>query len=367
MRAAVITLHSVCNYGTQLQVFATGEKLKQYFDEVVFIDYRRSDTYGLGLMRTFTKGNPIKIPIILPTLVYWKRLFGNFRKEYLNLTDKVYLSDSDFDGFEDIADVYFVGSDQVWNTGWNKGIIPPLYLSFVPEDKPKFAYSSSFGKDKLTDFEINESTQYIHKFQSISVREESGVTILKEQYGYDKAVRIVDPTLAMPPSFWRELAPPVKVKGDYILIYNLNRSREFDRYAYELSKRTGIPIYRLCTRFDQVLRNGKSVVMPGIFDFVSLIDSAKYVLTDSFHATAFSMNMNTEPICVYPNNYSGRISEFLSLVCSLQRHVADFQDFDVVNRRVDFVTVNRILDEERRKVEKYLMSIFNDIERKFLP
>ena len=95
----------------------------------------------------------------------------------------------------------------------------------------------------------------------------------------------------MPASFWRSIATKPRVKGDYILIYNLNRSKEFDGYADELSRRTGLPIYRFCTRVDQVFRNGKSLVVPEILDFVSLVDNAKYVLTDSFHATAFSMNM----------------------------------------------------------------------------
>ena len=46
MKAEVITLHSVCNYGTQLQAFATQEKLKEYFDEVEFINYKRSNIWN---------------------------------------------------------------------------------------------------------------------------------------------------------------------------------------------------------------------------------------------------------------------------------------------------------------------------------
>lgn len=364
MKAAIITLHQVCNYGTQLQAYATQEKLKQFFDDVVFIDYRRFDTYGTGLLNSFTKGNPAKIPLILPTLIYWRKVFGNFRKQYLNLTEKVYLHDDDFADFVDFADVYIAGSDQIWNTGWNGGVIPAFYLSFVPENKPKFAYASSFGKNNLTEYEIAASQKYIDKFAAISVREKSGVSILKNQYGYDNAICIIDPTLAMTPLFWRAVETDRKINEEYILIYNLNRSREFDNYAAELSIRTGLPLYRFCTRFDQVFRNGKSIVMPEIFDFVSLIDHAKYVLTDSFHATAFSMNMNTEPICVYPDNYSGRISEFLKLINSEQRHIGDFSDFDVVNRRVDFKKVNEILNKERQKVEEYLTLIRNIVERK---
>ena len=83
MKAAVITLHSVANYGTQLQALATQEKLKEYFDDVIFIDYHRPNTYGLKLLKTFTKGNILKTPVILPTLIYWRYIFGKFQKKYI--------------------------------------------------------------------------------------------------------------------------------------------------------------------------------------------------------------------------------------------------------------------------------------------
>ena len=359
--AAVITLHQVNNYGTQLQAYATQEKMKEYFDDVVFIDYRRPDTYGTGLLDNYAKGNPLKAVAIMPTLMCWKKVFDGFRKKYLNLTKQTYLSNSDFENFVDFADVYISGSDQVWNTGWNGGVIPAFYLSFAPDDKPKYAYASSFGKSLLEDKDIALSKRFIDRFDAISVREESGIDILHNQYGYERATRILDPTLAMPASFWRNIAPPRRVKEDYILIYNLNRSHEFDQYAVELSKRTGLPIYRFCTRVDQIFRTGKSLVVPQVFDFISLVDNATYVLTDSFHATAFSMNMNTEPICIYPYKYSGRLSEFLKLVDSEQRHARDYDDFDVVNRHVDFNKVNHILDEERDRVNEYLSMMQKDI------
>ena len=360
MKVGVITLHSVCNYGTQLQAFATQEKLKEYFDEVTFIDYRRPNTYGIKLLNTFIKGNILKAPIILPTLIYWKHVFGGFQKKYLKLTTKKYLKDEDFNSFEDFADIYFTGSDQVWNTGWNNGIIPAMYLSFVPDNKPRYAYAASFGKVKLTEKEVEESKYYIDKYSKISVREDSGLEILKKQYKYNNAIRILDPTLVMPAEFWRKYKTKDKIKEDYILIYNLNRSKEFDNYAQELSKRTGLKLYRFCTRLDQIFRNGKSLVMPEIFDFITLVDNANLVLTDSFHATAFSINMNTEPICIYPENYSSRLSDFLKLVDSEQRHAKDYNDFDVVNRHVDFEKVNKILQEERKKVDEYLSEIVKE-------
>lgn len=352
--AAVITLHQVDNYGTQLQALATQEKLREYFDDVVFIDYRRPDTYGLGLLGSFAKGSPARAAAIAPTLLRWRSVFGGFRRRYLNLTERVYLRDADFEGFEDIADVYVAGSDQVWNAGWNRGVIPAFYLDFAPEDKPRFAYASSFGRSSIDEAEVEATRAYIERFEAITVREQSGVTILREQYGYGNVDRIVDPTLAMPSSFWRAYEPACPVRGDYILIYNLNRSDEFDRYAERLSQRTGLPLYRFCTRYDQMLRCGKSLAIPDVLEFVSLVDHASLVLTDSFHATAFSINMGTEPACIYPDAYSGRISEFLELVGSEQRHVRDMDDLDVVDRHVDFEAVEGILERERRRADDFV-------------
>jgi hypothetical protein len=171
------------------------------------------------------------------------------------------------------------------------------------------------------------------------------------------------PTLIENADFWRKYAPKNKIKGDYILIYNLNRSKEFDEYAKKLSEKTGYKLYRFCTRIDQMVRNGKSLIVPEIFDFISLVDNAKIVLTDSFHATAFSINMNTEPICIYPNEYSTRISDFLKLVDCTDRHAKDYNDFDVIDRHIDFDNVNKILNKERKKAEKYLEQVAIEVKK----
>ncbi len=362
-RAAVITLHSVCNYGTQLQVYATQEKLKEYFEEVCFIDYRRPDTYGIGLIKTFTKGNPLKALIVLPTLLYWKKIFGGFLKKNICLSAKTYLKEQDFDNFQSEADVYFSGSDQVWNGGWNKGVIAPFYLSFVDEDKIKAAFSSSFGREYIDSQEVDASRKYISRFDYISVREKSGVNILEKQYGYIGATQLVDPTLAMPSEFWRKVSQRRNIKEKYILIYNLERNKKFDLYAVELAKKTGLQIIRLCTRLDQVIRMGKSIIMPEIFEFVWLIDHAEYVLTDSFHATAFSINMGTQPICVYPTKYSCRIAELLEMFDMEQCHVADWDDLDVVNRKVDWKSVNEKLKVERERIDSFLTKIVSNEDR----
>ena len=352
MKISVITLHSVCNYGTQLQALATQEKLKEYFSCVEFVNYRRPNTYGIKLMKTFSGNNPIKMLAILPTLLKWKKTFGSFQKKYLNISKEDYHKIN--------SDAYFTGSDQVWNTGWNKGVIPEFYLDFVPDNIPKYSYSSSFGITKLEDNE--KIKEYLKRFNRITVREESSLNILKD---LDiKGERILDPTLVMDKEYWRSIAPKSKIKENYILIYNLNRSKEFDKYCEEFSKKTGLKLYRFCTRYDQIFRNGKSLLVPNILEFITLIDNAKYVITDSFHATAFSINMNTIPVVLYPKDYSNRLSDFLKLVNLEECHPKDYNDFSIINKNIKFSKSNKILDLERKKVDKYLQKIKEEMSIK---
>lgn len=354
MKVAVITLHAVQNYGSVLQALATQELLKQCGFEVEIINYIREDVRYEKLLQTRSGGSFLKKVVLYPTIKRYKTVFKSFCSEYLNLTEDIYTTENDFEQHPLQADVFCTGSDQVWNSKWNKGILPCLYLGFVPSDKFKFSFSASFGQERLDESEVEQTRKYIEQYNYISVRESSAVKILSEQYGVKNAVQVLDPTLTMDAEFWRKYEGKRRVAGEYILIYNLNRSVQFDRYAKKLSKKTSIPIIRLCTRYDQFYRAGKSILIPEISDFISLIDNAKYVLTDSFHATAFSMNMNTEPICIYPTEFGGRLESFLQLIDSQQRHVKDYNDFDVIERHVDFPKVNSILEIERKKTRNFL-------------
>lgn len=250
MKIDIITLHAVKNYGSVLQALATQEIFKEKGCQVRIINYIKEESKRGNLVKFWAGNNIIKKMVIWPTVIRWKTVFDDFCDKYLELTDSQYTSEEDFRRYPIDADLYCTGSDQVWNSVWNCGILSPLYLSFVPDDKYRFAFSASFGQQKLSEDEITKTHEYIHKYNRISVRESSALSILQNQYKYDNAVHILDPTLCVNADFWRKYSSKRKVKEDYILIYNLNRSKAFDRYAQELSRKTGLKLIRLCTRYD---------------------------------------------------------------------------------------------------------------------
>ncbi len=362
MRIDVITLHAVQNYGSVLQAFATEEFFRRQGCDTRLIHYVREDVHRQNLLREWSRGNPCKALAMLPTIWRWERVFGGFMKKHLHLTQKTYTGQEDFHDYPLTADAYCTGSDQVWNSVWNRGILPCLYLDFIPKGAYKFAFAASFGQSRIDKEEVALTRGYLEQYRKLSVRESSAGDILRQQYGIAGARHILDPTLCLSPEEWREHTRKGKNRKDYILVYNLNRSREFDLYAVKLAKHTGLPLYRLCTRYDQLLRPGKSILIPEVWDFVSLIDEARYVLTDSFHATAFALNLGTEPICVYPKAFAGRLESLLCMTGTQQRRIKDYEDFGVLRRPVDFAVVEECLAKEREKAAAFLQEVLSDIE-----
>mgnify|MGYP000162868064 CR=1 FL=1 len=298
IKVDVITLHAVQNYGSVLQALATQKLLEKHGCEVRIINYIRENVKYENLLETRSNGNFLKKIILYPNIKRWKKVFEGFCNEYLNLTEKSYTTDQDFEEYPLEADIFCTGSDQVWNSKWNLGIILPLYLSFVPADRFKFALAASFGQEKLSQEEIEATQKYIDEYNFISVREKSGKKIIEEQYKYSHAEHVLDPTLTLTGDEWRSFANNKKKTENYILIYNLNRSKEFDDYARKLSKKTGLKLVRLCNRYDQFYRPGKSIIIPEIIDFIKNLEF--YIANKiSFRSSIFSFQ-GTSATCVAP-------------------------------------------------------------------
>ena len=352
MKVTVFPWLDIANYGSVLQVFAVQKVLERYADSVEIINFKFNSRFSETLSR-----KPMRLVNNILSFMLLKPNFCKMKK-YLNLTNYEYFAEQDFKNYQCDADIYCTSSDQIWNMRNSPSVFGARFLSFLPEEKRRFSFSSSFG-DRIDKNMVSQSKDWIHKFESISVRENIGLKIINEQYDYHNAIQLVDPTIALLPETWREYAPKPRIAGDYIFIYDVMDNKDFYAYAKVLSKKTGLPIIHLCHRFARIFYCGKSLLIPPVFEFITLIDNAKYVLTGSFHATAFAMNLNTEPICVYHSRNPGRLISFLRLTGSEHRALKDFNDFDVINRPVDFTSVNKILDRERERVDEFLSKIFH--------
>lgn len=368
---SIITLQNVRNYGSALQALATQHIMEQLGLKVDFINYNKLGRMSyFDIAKPYTKDKSILAKLIypfilIPSFIKEDRVFKAFLKKHLKQQEKEYTCMEDFKDYPITSDIYCTGSDQTWNSGWNNGILPELFLQFVPDGVKKISYAASIGKNQLDEWEVEETKRLLSRYDAISVREASAKEIVENQLQLPSATHVLDPTLQVDREFWLKILGtnynPKYEKGKYVLIYQLNTNPQFDVYAKEFAKRKGWRLIRFCIRHYQGLRCGKAELIPNVEDFVGLIANAGCVITDSFHATAFSCNLNTPMICIYPNEFSSRLASILKLVGLENRHLTDYNDFSFVdNTSVDFTHVNEVLERERQVGWDFLKKAIED-------
>lgn len=364
-KITILTLQNVRNYGSALQALATQTLFEQLGCEVDFFNYYRSNISSIWQRcKTWNKNKSLIAKVVypfilIPSFIRLDNVFMKFLKRNIHTQRQRVSNIKDFKTVKLTSDIYCTGSDQTWNSDWNGGILPEMFLEFVPDNIKKISYAASMGKGILDDWEKEDTKRLLKRYAAISVREHTAVEIIKG-LGIDGAVQVLDPTLQMTRDFWIKLTAKPKEKG-YILIYQLNTNPKFDAYAYAFAKHKGLKLLRFCTRYDQFFKCGKSLIIPNVEDFISYIAYADCVITDSFHATAFCINLNTNFISIYPSNFSSRIESILELTNLQHRHLANYDDFSFLDKiNVDFTNANKILDDERHKTIDFLTKVIYD-------
>ncbi len=359
MKVSLITLHAIDNYGSVFQALATEKLFLRLGCEIETVDYVRENASADTVWKilkvkgasSFLKAKMI-LRLLLPNRSNRKEVLDAFRKKFLHLSQDKYRSDDDLLHNPPVADLYCTGSDQTWNTVCQGEIPLPYFLSFAPDDKPKIAFSASFGINTLPEKDKLEVKHLLQRYKAISVREISGVSILSD-LGL-KGELVLDPTLAIGPEFWNNLAAPRMIDEDYLLAYQLNRSKQFTKYMKEYARRNHLKIIQIRSVKDTIIHNGVCYTDVSPEELLSLFKYSKKVLTDSFHATAFSLLFHCDFLVIYPVLFSSRLDSILELTSLHCRHVTDVSRFDYDKNAIDYETVDSILLSERKKTVSFL-------------
>lgn len=370
MKIELITRHAVANYGSLLQSYASQKSLENLGYDVEILNYIPIEEKGKNIAKSLCKNSKFwnkniltrLIYRILQTPTYWIS-FNSFKKMRKKLLKESLNEYNDFNALKEkypIADIYCAGSDQIWGkmniSTENKSV---YFLNFIKDKNiNKYSFSSSFGTDKI---ELStEKIKMLKEFNTILVREEIGKEYLKEK-GFENVEKILDPTLLLDYKEWIESFNLEKkdAKKDYILVYQLHSSKEFNHYLKKLSKQKKMSVIRVSPLLHSLFRYGKLVYLPKLNVFLELILNAKYIVTDSFHGTVFSLIFNKKFIDILPNGTSNRITNLLKLVKQEKRVLKTYNDFSLIDEEIDYNEVNSILLEERKKSIQIVKNSFN--------
>ena len=377
-KIGIATVHTGYNYGSALQAYATKMILyKLKYQGIV-----------ISLKGSLIKGRDVRLKKIVVIIFRMlkqpfkterflkqysnsmshelsprsKDLFDTFTKEFLKPQYLGWRKLKKLAKKEEFV-AFLCGSDQIWNAD-ALYVDPFYYLRFAPRKK-RIAFAPSFGRGMIPKYNKKVMKKYISEINVLSVREKTGINIIKNLCDKD-AVWLLDPTLLLSKNEWKRCLGInlISRNKEYILAYFLDKPSERAKECLKrLSQKEKLPIVELPYSVEEDDWYDKSPDA-GPKEFVYYISHAKYVCTDSFHGTAFAINFEV-PFFTFERQYgaagkqSSRIQSILELTNLMQR----FNPEDItLYEEIDFGYSRKILGLERDKTENYLRDALQKIK-----
>ena len=362
---AIITLHYSDNYGSVLQAYALQTYLeKNRTINVSIIDYiQKYDAVNYKFFRTeLYRKRP---QAFLADLLYFgknrkrKASFESFRKNYLHMTAEKYDSVKQLESLNEGIDGFICGSDQIWNFDCTNGLDPAYFLSFAAADKKKISYAASFGQTQFAIDDIDKVKKYLQTFDLISIREKSMQEVLEREI--ERPVQVVlDPTLLLCREEYDKLCDEnlrKRIEKPYIFVYMLEENLELLKYAKRYAEQTALKlvyISNISKKGQLVLKKYKNAygVDPG--NFLTYIKYAECIITNSFHATVFSV-LYEKKFCTFKTKHS--FPRMLDLLDNLKLNDRIFDDKFDMNKDIDYKMANDHLEKMRENSYLYLKEI----------
>ena len=324
-RVGILTMHRVQNFGSVLQTYALFHRINLLGYSCEIIDYQYPNLYhkSLGIQKSPKSFLCRLLQRGLFYLLYrntiQKSRFNAFVKKYL-IFSKYYETKDEIFNNPPKYDIYLTGSDQVWNPVCMKGD-PVFFFAFADQEACKISYASSFAISKIPIQYHGVYKKYLSDYCRVSVREDSGAEIIKALTGLDSKV-VCDPTLLLTKRDYELIGEgsQLQVKGEYILVYALtyayNPYPQIDKVVQKVKRQLGLPVIYLQSNSIEHYHLGRSVTSAGPCEFISLLMNARFVVTSSFHGTAFALNFGVPFYAITPARTvsDSRIMSLLKIV-----------------------------------------------------
>ncbi|MCI8420514.1 MAG: polysaccharide pyruvyl transferase family protein [Oscillospiraceae bacterium] len=290
IKISCLTFHDSLNYGAVLQAYALQTYCIKNGYEYEIINYSNVEKHKFDSVFGRNKELPLLVYFYkllqFPYHMYKKHKFKNFSKKYLHVS-KRYKLYQQLKDYAKTRDAILVGSDQVWNISMVRE--DPIYFLDFADANKRISYAASLGLAVLNESQRQFYSKMLSDFEHISVREETGKEIVLQASGKNAQV-VVDPTLLLSKKDWKKIAVYRK-PGKYIFAYILRHDPEVQIFLEKLKKQTGLPVIYVSRGYISAVRD-KATAVPSPQKWVGLIMDATYVVTTSFHGTAFSVNFH---------------------------------------------------------------------------
>ncbi len=371
MKIGILTFHYAHNYGAMLQAYALCTKLRFLGYDAKIIDYRLEAIYisyekvsFFRLYRFHCRKNG-RLKALLKAVKYFKGhwlkdekwgCFEDFLTNTLVKTDRVY----DVEAINRLGlDAVICGSDQIWNDKLTDGVFAPVYFcDKLNPDIRRISYAASNGGSGVADDKVDLFKQLCANFNRISVREE-GLSSFMKGIGIPNTL-VLDPIFLLDKVEWGKVAV-APVEADYVLTYSFSESPGFFDFALSVAR-----FYKkklVCFVYNRRKELPEEVIQytnGGPMEFLGYFKNAAFVVTNSFHGTAFSVLFQKQFLNIPPLKGRERTDSLLQSLQLTDRIVEDGQRVRLDElATVDYRPVMEILEQRKSDSIDFLKNALN--------
>ncbi len=338
MNIGILTFVDTINYGALFQAYALENALNDMGHEAYLIQYKNE-----AIEKREKSTNIFSVKGILNRIVIGDKFkkkenkFKDFDEKYARQTEEC--DAESIAGVCQCFDKIIVGSDQVWNLSLTDNDMH-YFLDFILDDNKKISYAPSFGEGSVPQDLTEQIGGWLKKFHAISVREESGASIIASLSGKEATV-VVDPTLLLPKEKWVNFIDKRIYNEPYILVYLPHKKNVCFSFAKKLKALTGLKIIYLSIS-PRIITGVKTIYDASPQEWLTWIYYAEYVITGSFHGMAFSLNFEKQ-FFFESQGETSRVDNLARLTYTTDRNL---QTVDIYSK-INYEHVSNILSQYR--------------------
>ena len=252
-----------------------------------------------------------------------------------------------------------------------------LFLDFVSPNNHRVAYATSFGNRSVDKFKsefVSKHRENLRKFDAISVREAYAIETAKSVFGVD-ATQVVDPVFLLSQDHYNELANKanIKIESSYLVVFFLDPNQNKKQVAMEIAAKLGLEKIVIIPNPAKGRPLCEELYPESIFEilsedspenFLHAYQKSTYVLTDSFHGTAFAVIFRKPFSSIY--NTKRGADRFVNLMSDLgfneSRRLYEMDDATKIRQNpnvtlsIDFTTAEAHIEKEKTKSLKWLQA-----------
>ena len=365
MKVGIVTCHRAHNYGALLQAYALKTYLTRLGNDVEFVDFVPTYfKYDKTVPRRTFKESSWKQKILYPKYL-WKWWWPAYKLKLARYSRfesfiKKYIIAKPLDYRQQQFDMAVYGSDQIWSKepldNGTTYFDPAYWGNDTVSAKKKITYSASMGVMRIAPDDHDFVENHLNNFTSVAVREQELYDYLLSNHlvDADKLFLTIDPVFLLDKAEWEMMVPNRMIDTPYLLFYDFQIDAETTKLVQQIAAERNLKVIRIT---DGVVTTDKiDGYMPtaGPLDFLSLIYYADFVVSSSFHGTAFSIVFEKQFVVRQVWNTS-RVKQLLALSGIENRFVNEFKQYNELSN-IDYANVRSLQKNIINKSKQYLQN-----------